>query len=82
MRDALELSGTPFLYFPEMMPQARGDQVMAPTPVEKNSGEWDDQQSRLSGMAITAPGVSRIPDSWGWELSAFSMKQLFPLLLQ
>lgn len=31
-REALELSGTPFPYFPEMIPQASGDQVIAPTP--------------------------------------------------
>lgn len=29
---ALELSGTPSLYFPVSRPQANGDQVMAPTP--------------------------------------------------
>lgn len=29
---ALELSGTPSLYFPVSTPQANGDQVMAPTP--------------------------------------------------
>lgn len=46
-REALELSGTPFPYFPEMMPQASGDQVMAPTPAEEKQLEeplvvnWD-----------------------------------------
>lgn len=30
--DALEDSGIPFSYFPEMIPQAKGDHVMAPTP--------------------------------------------------
>lgn len=34
-REALELSGTPFPYFPEMIPQASGDQVIAPTPAEE-----------------------------------------------
>ncbi len=29
---ALEHSGTPSLYFPVINPQARGDQVIAPTP--------------------------------------------------
>ncbi len=29
---ALEVSGTPSLYFPVSRPQANGDQVMAPTP--------------------------------------------------
>ena len=33
--EALELSGTPFPYFPEMMPQASGDHVIAPTPIEE-----------------------------------------------
>lgn len=33
-RAALELSGTPLPYFPEMIPQARGDHVIAPTPAE------------------------------------------------
>lgn len=37
---ALELSGTPSLYFPVSMPQANGDQVMAPTPEEnRRSGQ-------------------------------------------
>lgn len=31
--EALELSGTPFPYFPEIIPQASGDHVIAPTPV-------------------------------------------------
>jgi len=31
--EALEVSGMPFSYFPEMMPHASGDHVMAPTPV-------------------------------------------------
>ena len=30
--EALEVSGMPFSYFPVMMPQARGDHVIAPTP--------------------------------------------------
>lgn len=33
-REALELSGTPFPYFPEMIPQASGDHVIAPTPTK------------------------------------------------
>lgn len=46
-REALELSGTPFPYFPEMIPQASGDQVIAPTPAEEKQlekllvGNWD-----------------------------------------
>lgn len=35
--EALELSGTPFPYFPEMMPQASGDHVIAPTPTEEKT---------------------------------------------
>lgn len=35
--EALELSGTPFPYFPEMIPQARGDHVIAPTPTEEKT---------------------------------------------
>lgn len=31
-KEALEYGGMPLSYFPETMPQARGDQVMAPTP--------------------------------------------------
>ena len=30
--EALEESGTPFSYFPVMIPQARGDQETTPTP--------------------------------------------------
>ena len=33
MSDAREYMGIPSSYFPVMIPQARGDQVMAPTPV-------------------------------------------------
>lgn len=32
LREALEKGGTPLSYFPEMIPQASGDHVMAPTP--------------------------------------------------
>lgn len=45
--EALELSGTPFPYFPEMIPQASGDHVIAPTPtkekkfLEVTSAKWD-----------------------------------------
>lgn len=35
LSEALELSGTPLPYFPEMIPQARGDHVIAPTPAEE-----------------------------------------------
>lgn len=42
---ALELSGTPLPYFPEMIPQASGDHVIAPTPAEKAEkeilGDWE-----------------------------------------
>lgn len=31
--EALEHSGMPFSYFPEMIPHANGDHVIAPTPV-------------------------------------------------
>lgn len=40
-RDAREQGGIPVVYFPEMMPQARGDQVMAPIPAVQNSLEPD-----------------------------------------
>lgn len=30
--EAREYGGTPLSYFPEMIPQASGDQVIAPTP--------------------------------------------------
>lgn len=33
---ALEHSGTPSLYFPVINPQAKGDQVIAPTPERLN----------------------------------------------
>lgn len=35
--EALELSGTPFPYFPEIIPQASGDHVIAPTPVGRKT---------------------------------------------
>lgn len=35
--EARELSGTPFPYFPEMIPQASGDHVIAPTPTEQRN---------------------------------------------
>lgn len=36
--EALEDSGMPFSYFPVMMPHARGDHVIAPTPVGTETG--------------------------------------------
>lgn len=33
--EALEHSGTPFSYFPVMIPQANGDQETTPTPSRK-----------------------------------------------
>lgn len=35
--DALEYGGMPPSYFPETMPHASGDQVMAPTPGESRA---------------------------------------------
>lgn len=37
-KDALDPSGTPLAYFPEIIPQARGDQVIAPTPTKQSKG--------------------------------------------
>lgn len=44
---ALELSGTPSLYFPVSMPHAKGDQVMAPTP-EEDRGRGELLGARVS----------------------------------
>ena len=34
LSEAREYGGTPLSYFPEMIPQANGDHVIAPTPVQ------------------------------------------------
>lgn len=44
-RAAREHGGTPLSYFPEMIPQANGDHVIAPTPSEKG------QSIRLTGAS-------------------------------
>lgn len=39
-REARELGGIPAVYFPEMIPQARGDHVMAPIPASRRAVKW------------------------------------------
>jgi hypothetical protein len=34
--EAREYGGTPLSYFPEMIPHASGDHVMAPTPAQRH----------------------------------------------
>lgn len=78
-RAALELSGTPLPYFPEMIPQARGDHVMAPTPAESGQRAMEPgdlwvvpEPVRSAQRAATAAcwyGTARAPQPLGghWE---------------
>lgn len=59
--DAREDSGTPFSYFPVMIPQARGDQDTTPTPTRirkdqlyvKNGMQLNMQKIRMHCIDIT-----------------------------
>lgn len=53
---ALELSGTPLPYFPEMIPQASGDHVIAPTPAEKTEEEIFRGLGEI--RVVSKPGLS------------------------
>lgn len=76
-REAREQGGIPVLYFPEMIPQARGDQVMAPIPASRRGVSWSAPRCEEGGfpkLSIFSQKHSPILwDSSGSWTSTFSL---------